>query len=148
MILVSISYRFPCDKPLALFLFVYCGLLVYSFLIERWVIHFMHTKTELVNRFACILIPYIFTAQLTKVLFCAWYVVGNIWLWTTETCKTTNPILYWTIFGNFVVSYIVGVPMLVGVVVSIMGIRALTPDPHAIMADAWFLPVTRGLSPR
>lgn len=151
IVLTSISASLPCDEPLTLFMFVYSGLFTYGFIFEKWVLFFVQSRRDAARNNACIIVPLIFSCQISKFILIIWYFSGSLWFWTSKTCKFTNPILYWTTFSNFIISYMaVFMPLILFCCIMACGGRFLPRNSHTstnIWTDTFFPARSTGLSP-
>jgi hypothetical protein len=170
IVVIAIGHSKDCDQPLFLWvvaLTVVVGLMnipsiwiehYYGHLFEFITINTAIDRIKLRRRIAAVdirdllLIFFSLITKLSALFIAVWFILGNIWLWRSNTCKVTNKPIYWITFADIVLTYfVIGLPSIV-LAVALMYTVILRRDSIMEMRNmldaASLSPVTVGLSER
>ncbi len=175
--IISLLSGNACDKPLLLFLMVYAILFAYTFLLEKWVVLYIrnHPNPSLIapatpSIQSNLIHLYSFSCSIGKLALFGWYIAGNAWFYQSSTCSATNPLLFYTVLANLVLTYVViALPVTLTLLAAFIALilslfhtqqpqsspsnnsrfGMLFSNPQSGFMNVnpeWWLPVTKGLS--
>ncbi|KAI8801084.1 hypothetical protein BJ742DRAFT_859492 [Cladochytrium replicatum] len=147
VVFLSIWGTLPCDKPLSIYLLVK-SCVVFIKLPDKLVGHLAETHHlwEDTAWFRILRLTWSFADYFA---FC-WFLVGNVYLWQTETCQNTNRFIYWLVFADTVFTWTVMI-LSFALIVFATVMRRRSESLETEMANLASLTAggnTRGLSPR
>jgi hypothetical protein len=105
--ILGLSFRFPCDTPLPIG--VLCYILFYAaFILPELPIRILSSSPS----------PWLLTVfQCSRTSLVFWFVIGNLSVWPSQTCSRTNPLIYWAVFSNVILGYLLVAAPLISVLI-------------------------------